>query len=223
MSTIPVYCISGLGADARVFEHLVLPGFSLHHLPWIAPLPASGTSGPSREPIAAYAARMAASITHPSPVVMGLSFGGVMAVEIARLLPVRRLWLLSTVKQRREMPGYMRFGKYLPLHKIFLPLNPQRWLGPIENRNLGVETPEELAMVSDYRRGVDVHYLRWAINALINWDMPAPPENYLHIHGGADRIFPVELARPKYIIPGAGHFMVHNRAPEVSRLLLADL
>jgi pimeloyl-ACP methyl ester carboxylesterase len=215
MSPVPVYCISGLGADARVFEHLSLPGYTLIHLPWITPL--------RGEALGAYAARMAAPIKHPSPVVMGLSFGGVMAIEIARLLPVRRLWLLSTVKQRSEMPGYMRFGKYLPLHKLFLPLNPQRWLGPLENRNLGVETPEERAMVADYRKSVDVHYLRWAIDALINWDMPSAPGNTLHIHGGADRIFPVALARPDFVVAGAGHFMVHNRAPEVSRLLLADL
>lgn len=227
MSAVPVYCISGLGADARVFEHLELPGCALHHVSWLPPargsLDSRGARSSRAEPIAAYAARMAASIRHEQPVLLGLSFGGVMAIEIARLLPVRRLWLLSTVKQRDEMPGYMRFGKYLPLHKIFLPLNPQRWMGPIENRNLGVETPEERAMVSEFRRDVDVYYLRWAIDALINWDMPAPPGNSLHIHGGADRIFPVALARPDVVVPGAGHFMVHNRAPEVSRLLLQDL
>jgi pimeloyl-ACP methyl ester carboxylesterase len=209
-----VYCISGLGADARVFQHLVLPGLTLVHLPWITPVKA--------EPISAYAARMAAAIRHERPILMGMSFGGIMAIEIAKHLPVHRLWLLSTVKQRSEMPAYMRFGKWLPLHKLFLPLNPQRWLGPLENYNLGVENAEEYAMVADYRRSVDTTYLRWAIDAIINWEAPAPPGNSLHIHGGRDRIFPVGLARPDHIVPGAGHMMVHNRAAEVSRLLVAD-
>lgn len=215
MEPQPVYCISGLGADARVFEHLDLPGYTLIHLPWLTP--------ERGESIGHYADRMAGSVGHSKPVLMGLSFGGVMVIEMARLLPVRRLWLLSTVKQRSEMPGYMRFGKYLPLHKLALLANPHRWMGPLENYNLGVEMPEELAMVADYRRCVDPVYLRWAINALINWEAPQPPGNTLHIHGGSDRIFPVRLARPNFVVEGAGHFMVHNRAAEVSRLLLADL
>ena len=212
---IPVYCISGLGADARVFEYLDLPGYTLYHLPWLVPT--------RKESLAGYAGRMAAGIHHPEPIVMGLSFGGIMAIEIAKHLPVRRVWLVSTVKQRSEMPGYMRFGKYLPLHKLAMLFNPHRWLGPLENYNLGVENEEERKLVADYRRSVDPRYLHWAIDALINWDAPAPPGNTYHVHGGNDRIFPVQLARPDAALPGAGHFMVHNRADEVSRLLLADL
>ncbi|TDX01736.1 alpha/beta hydrolase [Dinghuibacter silviterrae] len=210
-----VYCISGLGADARVFEHLTLPGLELVHLPWLQPL--------AHEPIAAYAARMTAAVRHEKPILMGMSFGGIMAIEMAKYLPLHRLWLISTVKQRREMPLYMRMGKTLPLHKLFLPLNPQRWMGPLENYNLGVETPDEYAMVAEYRRSVNTAYLRWAINAIINWEASSPPGKSLHIHGGKDRIFPVGLAKPDHIIPGAGHLMVHNRADQVSRLLLADL
>ncbi|HTJ12011.1 MAG TPA: alpha/beta hydrolase [Dinghuibacter sp.] len=215
MTMIPVYCISGLGADKRVFEHLVLPGAEMIHLPWIPP--------ERHESLPAYAARMAAAIHHPEPILMGLSFGGIMSIEIAKLIPVRRIWLLSTVKQRSEMPGYMRFGKYLPLHKLALLFNPHRWMGPLENYNLGVENQEEIDLVTAYRNAVSPGYLNWAINALINWDAPAPPGNTFHIHGGKDRIFPVGLAHPDVVIAGAGHFMVHNRAAEVSRLLLDDL
>jgi pimeloyl-ACP methyl ester carboxylesterase len=205
---------SGLGADERVFEHLVLPGCSLIHLPWITP--------ERKEPIAHYAGRMNALVRHENPVLMGLSFGGIMAVEMSRLLPIRRLWLLSSVKERRELPGYMRFGKHLPLHKLLLPLNPQRRMGPFENYNLGVETLDERTMVNEFRKRVDPFFLRWSINAIISWEAPRPPGNTFHIHGGNDRIFPVALAHPDRVVPGAGHFMAHNRAPEVSRYLLED-
>jgi hypothetical protein len=153
---------------------------------------------------------------------MGLSFGGIMAVEIGKLIPSARLWLISTVKVRSELPFYMRFGKYLPLHKPFLYLNPHHWMGAIENYNLSVENEEERRMVADYRKSVSNRYLRWALNEIVNWENNVPPFNAFQIHGGSDRIFPARRVHADVVVPGAGHFLVHNRAPVVSRLLLED-
>jgi pimeloyl-ACP methyl ester carboxylesterase len=215
LDPIPLDCISGLGANERAFEHLSLPGCTLIPLSWLSPEP--------KETIAHYAERMTAGIHHERPVLMGLSFGGMVAAEMARLVPVRRLWLLSTVTRRSELPGYMRFGKYLPIHKLFLRLNPQRWMGSIENYNLGVEGPEEEAMVAAFRRHVDLVYLRWAIDTIIHWEGETPPPDIYHIHGGKDRIFPIGLVKPDAVVPDGGHFMVHNRAAVVSRLLRKDM
>jgi hypothetical protein len=214
MDTLPVYCLSGLGADQRVFEHLVLPGCTLIPVPWLDALP--------HESIGHYAERMAAGIPGGRCVVMGLSFGGIMAVEIGKLLPGARLWLISTVKIRSELPFYMRFGKYLPLHKPFLYLNPHHWMGAIENYNLSVENEEERRMVADYRNSVSNRYLRWALNAIVNWENVEPPFNAFQVHGGSDRIFPARRVHADVVVPGAGHFLVHNRAAVVSRLLLED-
>jgi pimeloyl-ACP methyl ester carboxylesterase len=212
---IPVYCISGLGADETVFEHLSLPGCALFPLPWLKPEP--------KEAIGHYAARMAEGIRHPEPILLGLSFGGIMAVEIARIIPLKRVWLISTVKQRCEMPPYMRFGAVLPLHRLALALNPHKWMGPLENYNLAVETPEERAMVARFRKTVDKDYLRWAIEVIVHWQNSVIPPGVLHIHGDKDRIFPIRYVRPDHIIEGGGHLLVHNRSTVVNRLLQEDL
>lgn len=232
---IPVYCISGLGADKTVFEHLSLPGCTLFHLPWLKPEPG--------EAIGHYAGRMAAGIRHREPILLGLSFGGIMAQEIARIIPPKRVWLVSTVKQRSELPPYMRFGAVLPLHKLVLALNPHRWMGPLEDFNLGVETPEERAMVARFRESVDKDYLRWAIDVIVHWAGAPPPPSIphnpgappppggaapripgiLHIHGDKDRIFPIKYVQPDHFVEGGGHFLVHNRSAIVNRLLSEDL
>ena len=233
---IPVYCISGLGADETVFEHLSLPGCTLFPLPWLKPEPG--------EAIGHYAGRMAAGIRHREPILLGLSFGGIMAQEIARIVAPKRVWLISTVKQRSEMPPYMRFGAVLPLHRLVLALNPHRWMGPLENFNLGVETPEERAMVARFRKSVDKDYLRWAIDVIVHWagraagpgverrevahgvpQIPGTPQipGVLHIHGDKDRIFPIKYVRPDHVVSGGGHFLVHNRSAAVNRLLNEDL
>jgi hypothetical protein len=41
----------------------------------------------------------------------------------------------------------------------------------------------------------------------------------VHIHGTADRLFPPKKLTPDYWIKGGGHFMVWNRAEEVSEIL----
>lgn len=212
---IPVYCISGLGADETVFEHISLPGCEIVHLPWIQPEPG--------EAITHYAERMSRGIRHPQPILMGLSFGGMMAVEISRFISARRVWLISTIKHRGEMPPYMRFGGVLPLHRIALSLNINRWMGRLENFNLAVETPEEEAMVERFRQTVDKDYLRWAIDVIVRWQNTETPPGVLHIHGDRDRIFPIRHLQPDHVVEGGGHFLIHNRSAVVNSLLQEDL
>jgi pimeloyl-ACP methyl ester carboxylesterase len=215
MAGIPVYCISGLGANERVFERLELPGCTLYPLPWLQPEP--------EEPADHYATRMSKGIQHDQPVLMGLSFGGMMASRMAHQIPLKRLWLISTVTSRKEMPGYMRWGRYVPFHELAFKVQPARWMGPIENYNLGVETQDEIDMVAQFRASVDPQYLRWALETIIHWeDQPKVPYSF-HVHGAQDRIFPIRHIHPDATIANGGHFMVHNRAAQVSQLLQDDL
>lgn len=211
---IPVYCISGLGADERVFQHLSLPGCVVYYLTWLKP--------EAGESMSVYAGRMAQQIRHQSPVLAGLSFGGMMAIEIARQVPVRKLVLFSSVKHRGELPLWMRLAGVLRLHKL-VRLKPYKWLGPLENRNLGVESAEELRLVASFREQVDLVYLNWAIDQVLCWKNAEVPENVLHIHGSNDHIFPSRYIQADYVLPGAGHMLVFNRAHEVSEILQMEL
>ena len=108
MNNKHIYLISGLGADERVFSRLEFPaGYETHFLPWIQPLTPT-------EPIEEYAARMARRILHPNPVLLGLSFGGMMSIEIARHIPVERVVLLSSVKQKQELPTLTDYAVRIP-------------------------------------------------------------------------------------------------------------
>src|SRR4051794_35905388 len=91
-----IYCISGLGADERAFERLKIAGCSLHFVDRIPPLP--------NETLFSYAGRMSERITEISPVVIGLSFGGMIAIEMAKQIPIEKLILISSVKTRNEIP-----------------------------------------------------------------------------------------------------------------------
>ncbi len=206
-----IYCVSGLGADERAFARIRVPGYTLVHLPWLEPLPA--------EPLPAYARRMAASIPEEQPVLMGLSFGGMLCMEIAKFRAVARVILISSVSTRHQLPRWMRWAGRLRLHRI-VPLVPDsRWLEPVQNHHLGVQDPQDLEMVRRYRQQVSRRYLRWAVDCILRWQNEEVPPGTVQLHGDADRIFPIKQPRPDYVIPGGTHLMVTVKAREINRLL----
>lgn len=211
-----VYCISGLGADERIFCKLQVPDTTFHYIRWVQPLPT--------ESINNYATRLRDQITHTDPVLMGVSFGGMMSIEIAKMLSVDKVVLISSIKSSRELPrwmqvcGQLKFDKMLPakpLHSI----RPLRALRPVQNYFLGTESEEEKAIANHFRDTVDPLYLRWSINQVLNWKNEWLPSNFYHLHGEKDHIFPLRKVRATHVVKEAGHFMIMNRCNEINEIL----
>jgi len=206
-NTKNIYCISGLGADERAFERLTVNGCSLHHLKWLPPL--------INENLSSYAKRMAEQIREENPVILGLSFGGMIAVEMAKQMEVKKLVLISTVKTCNEIPGWMKIAGKLNLHKL-IPIKSNRFTEKADDRRMGIETAEEKELIDHYREKADQKYIDWAVDQILNWKNTWVPSNTFHIHGENDRMFPLRNIRPTHIIKKGTHIMILNRADEVS-------
>jgi pimeloyl-ACP methyl ester carboxylesterase len=205
-----IYCISGLGADKTAFAKLHIKGYQLVHLPWLLPL--------SNETIEQYAKRMSKNIADEKPVLMGLSFGGIMSIEIAKHLPAEKVILISSVKSYKEMPGWMKLAGKLKLNKL-IPMRPYKFFEPIQNYNLGAYTPEEKEMARTFRKNVSQQYLDWAISQVLNWKNDWQPASLYHIHGNADKLFPIKKINAQFVVNNAGHLMIMNKAAEVNGFL----
>lgn len=201
-----IYCISGLGADKRAFSKIDCHGYEVHYIKWLVPL--------KKESISDYAKRLMHQIHHPEPVLIGLSFGGIMCIEIARHIKTRAVILISSIKQDSELPMWMKLSGKLKVHKI-IPLHSTKLIEPFENYKLGIETAEEKKMVHEFRMEVNQRFVNWAIDAVLNWKNHDIPPNTYQIHGKNDRIFPIRKVKADYVING-GHMMVMNRSKEVS-------
>lgn len=202
-----IYCISGLGADERAFERLTINGSSLYPLKWVDPL--------IKETLSSYAARMSVQIKDKNPVLLGLSFGGMIAVEIAKQIAVEKLILISSVKTIYEIPKWMRVAGTLNLHKL-IPIKKNRFTEKADDRRMGIETMEEKAFVDHYREKADQKYIDWAIDQILNWRNISIPENTFHIHGENDRMFPLRNIQPTHVIKKGTHIMILNRGEEIS-------
>lgn len=207
-----LYLISGLGADERIFDNLRFPaGYDIHHLKWIQPLP--------DEPISSYATRMAEGITADGPIsLMGVSFGGIMSLEIARVRPIAQNIIVSSIKHTAEKPPYYNWVRRLRLHQLPDAII-YRQRGLVVKKFLNIETQAERQLVKEYLAKKDFTYTRWAVNTILHWKNDVIPQHLVHIHGGKDMPFPIRFVKPTHVIPDGGHFMVLNRAGEMNRIL----
>ena len=209
-----IYCISGLGADERVFSKFQFPQHEIHFIKWITP--------EKNESIASYARRLITQIHHDNPILIGLSFGGIMCIEMSRHIKTEFIIIISSIKSNNEMPFWMRLSGKLKLNKLF-PMRSFKLIEPLEDYNLGVKTKEEKQMVHDYRKNIDTAYSNWAINAILNWKNKTAPDNLYHIHGDMDRIFSIKKIKPNYTIHNGGHLMILNKSDEVNECINAIL
>jgi len=200
-----VYLIPGLGADRRVFQYLDLSEYSIGHISWIKPLPT--------ESIEQYAGRLTEQVTSPDPVLLGVSFGGIMAIEMAKHLKAKKIILISSARTQRDIPLHFKLLGRAGVQNI-LPVS--WWKRP--NRLLyyffGIHTAQERVLLSEIVRDTDPRFLKWALHQIVHWKNELAPENAILIHGSADRLFPNSQA--DITIPGGGHFMVVSKAKEVS-------
>lgn len=204
-----IYAISGLGADERVFNALKKRlRANWTYIPWLEPKP--------DEPIEQYAFRMSRQIDQPKPILLGLSFGGIMAVEISHHVSAERLVLISTIKNRLEMPFWLKIVSLTRVHKI-IPLQSISLTAPLQNYMLGVTNQSELNLAIHYRKNIDSNYLKWAVDRVVNWKPEPWHTPFLHVHGTCDHIFPIKYLKQIESIEGGGHLMIMNKAAEISQ------
>jgi len=206
-----IYAISGLGANELVFDKLEFPvNYNLIFIPWLLPL--------EDEVIENYASRMAQCIDDSEDfVLLGLSFGGIIAQEVAKIKQPRKLLLFSTVKSDMEKPLWIRLNKYLKLYKCF----PYSWLNESTivdsfSRFMQFINPKRPNLSELYSMRNSI-YTRWAFEQIAHWDRKGSLEcETHHFHGRYDIVFPIWNISGPIKSYSAGHLAIYIRAEEVS-------
>jgi pimeloyl-ACP methyl ester carboxylesterase len=181
--------LPGLGADARLLEPQLdaFPGSICP--PWIPPL--------KGETLPAYAGRFAATLDTKRPTILcGFSFGGMVALEIARVVEENKrpagVILLSGIRSRRAVSAAFRlqqaigtrvpkrFAKKIIAGPLTTAFAKRDGLSPGQTRTLR-------AMALD----IDADFLFWAARACARWTCDGScPVSVAHAHGRHDRIIP---------------------------------
>ncbi|MFK8185714.1 MAG: alpha/beta hydrolase [Phormidesmis sp.] len=206
----PIYFVSGLGADERIFQWLRYDRFNPVHIRWLDP--ARG------ETIGSYAQRLSEQITTPHPVIVGLSFGGMIAIELGKQIPEAQVVLLSSVKTKSEIPFYYKAFQGFPIHRIF-PFKSLLWASYwLAYWLFSPEGPDQRKLFKVILQETDPRFLKWALHKVVTWQNQEVPQGLVHIHGKRDRIFPFRFVSPDVTVDNSGHLMVMNHAEAVSDL-----
>ncbi len=222
---LKAYCLPGLGTDHRIFQNLIpqLPFEEVEFLDFREDLLIPG------EGIEGYTERLAAELQAAGkfredqpPILVGLSLGGFVAVELAKRLPHQKLILISTIKHQKERPWVLQLGKMLPLYNL-MPVWLSRRLPPWASRLTGVTDGPGYRLYRKMLEGWTGPMFRWARHAAVHWENQELPQDALHIHGTNDHIFTHRRIDANFYIRKGTHYMVMDRADEIAALIRQEL
>lgn len=210
-----VFVVSGLGADEKVFHKLVLPGYKLVHVKWVAT--------DKKESMADYAKKLLPQITDTNPVLLGLSLGGMIVVEIAKLIPTTRIISLSSVVTFDEFPVYYKIAGKLKLN-VILPVYALSQGNRFMYWLFGVFKSDDKAVLDAVLADLDKRFLTWALHAILNWKNDVVPIGLRRIHGTNDKVLPI-LSDVRYdvTIKEGSHLMLLDKDERVSQAILICL
>ncbi len=208
MENSPIYLIPGMTTDYPVYSRLlpILPNASV--VDYLPPK--------DDEPLVDYAWRMASGLRAQSYLV-GVSFGGIVALEIARILRPRGCVLISSIRHPCELPPWFR------VWRLFGGRNCGRWLRFVGG--LASLTPRSVRSVSTMRAaglaGRRGSWHRWATAAVIDWQ---PSRQFdgcplLQIHGTADSTFPIRYTHPDISVSGGQHALPISHPAEIAEAI----
>lgn len=209
------YIFSGLGADERVFDHIDFGDYSPVFIPWESVEP--------DQSFESYVKLLSTHVKAANPILIGISFGGIVAQEMSTLLNNCPVLIISSVRTHYELSPVMRFSGKIGLHKL-MPVKQVLKPSSINYWFFGTQTDSEKELLDQILADSDPVFTKWAIHQITNWTREEPvPAKVLHIHGDADHIFNIRNVRPDYIIPGGSHFMTVSQHKEVSQAIQSAL
>jgi len=209
-----LYILSGLGADERVFQRLNFEEFSITYIKWIVPL--------NNETIENYAKRLIEQIITSKPILIGLSFGGLIAIEIAKQIETQKVILISSAKTYKEIPIYFRIAGQIGIHKL-LSSQILKSTNFVTNWFFGVNSKIDKQILKDVINDTDPTFLKWAIDKAVRWNNHTQIQNLFHIHGKSDKILPSRFVSCNQIINSGGHLMVLDKHEELNIILQNQL
>jgi len=194
----------GMAANSSIFEYIKIPEeqFEIHLLEWIIPT--------KNESITSYAKRMNLFVEHENPVLIGVSFGGVLVQEMSKHIKYKKLIIISSVKSKHELPKRMRLAKISKAYKLL----PTQFVGNFEafaKYAFGETIKKRVNLYKKYLSVSDKRYLDWAIENMVCWNQDAVIPGIVHIHGDHDPVFSIKHISDCIVVKGGTHIMIINK------------
>lgn len=201
---IHVYFMPGMAANSSIFEHINLPeeDFEIHLLDWFIP--------ELDESLVSYAQRMCDRIAHQNPVLVGVSFGGMLVQEMAKIIRCHKVIVISSIKSYHELPVHLTFLRKTKTYNL-LPTRLVANIDILAKYVFGDTIKKRMDLYKKYLSITDKRYIDWAIKEIVCWQQDQPIEGVIYIHGDKDAVFPNSCTAGTIVVKGGTHIMIINK------------
>lgn len=216
-----IYLLPGLGADHRLFNYQsqALPEVVVPE--WLPP-----NEG---ECLSQYAQRWAQSLPlKDGDALGGMSFGGQVALELAKHLNPKCVFLIASHRRSSEISSVFKMQSRL------LPTLPDSLVrsGLVNLALPKLEREEDLRAepmqwLHEMADDMDYSFFRWATWAAATWQFDFQAKDFsmpiYQIRGEHDSIIPNLSPQEVEIVPGAGHLINYTHPEQLNAWLLEKL
>ncbi|MBK7131114.1 MAG: alpha/beta hydrolase [Crocinitomicaceae bacterium] len=211
-----VYLIPGQGSDYRIFDSLHLPNqYSLIHVQH--GIPEEGMT------MSEYAGVLFNQVdTSSKYILIGVSLGGMLAVEMNEFHKPEKTIIISSAKCRAELPDRYLLQEYLPIYQLVsedMCKKGALFLQPIVEPDRKNQKKTFISMLEDK----DPLFFKRTITMILEWQRINYSDEIIHIHGDEDRTIPARNVDYDYLIEGGSHMMTLTKGSEIGSLIVEIL
>jgi hypothetical protein len=211
-----VYLIPGQGSDYRIYKYFKFSDYDTVHIHYTIP--------EKNETMESYARKLAEQIdTSRTYYIIGVSLGGMLAVEMSEFLHPEEVIIISSAENRHELPFRYRFMKSFPLNKVFGG-GFLRLTAPLAQIIVEPESKKERETCKAMLKSKNKHFMKRSVNMIINWNRETNNTDVIHIHGDNDHTVPLKnIVHPDYIVKNGSHMMTLIRGLLMKKVILSYL
>ncbi|TXC78686.1 alpha/beta hydrolase family protein [Luteibaculum oceani] len=211
---LKIIAFPGLGTDYRVFQYLNCKADWVH-VPWKIPR--------KKDDLLSYARYLIEDIDLGDHYAfVGVSFGGMIASALSRVLSPAFTCIIASVKSDNEIPKWFRTCAKLPVWFLPSPVFKPRFF--IVKKFLGIGNTKHQEAFRSFYANSPALFLKRSMKIITNGQFYGKPNGPLvHIHGTRDIIFPIEkIEEPVKKVDGT-HFIVVTRAKYISGIINTEI
>jgi len=214
--------LPGVGADERLFEPQREAFPDCHTPGWLPP-----EFQPHKPPesLTHYAGRMAEAIrplcaADRTVVIGGVSFGGMVAYEAARLLPVDCVVQMASCRSPSGVRALLRHTRSVASVVPEGTLRAAKAFSPLAVEMLMNLRAKQRRLFVDMFKASDNRFMKWALTSILAWQPSPPPDAPVwQIHGGRDLLLPVRQVNADEVIPEGGHMINITHPAQVNAFI----
>ncbi len=209
-----IYLLPGVGANMHLYDSLKVDSalFNIKHI--VYPLPSK------KDNMASFAQKLLSQInTTENFVLIGTSLGGMLAAELGEISKPQKIIIISSAKNRSELPFRYRFQKAIPVHLLvpsFVYKISSRLLQPIVEPDRKRFKATFVQMLKDKKP----KQLKRTVGMIMEWNRTQNTTEIIQIHGTNDHTLPFKnIKNASFIVQNGSHMMTLTRFEEIQKIL----